>query len=137
MALAAPGRMGDGGHFLRVQRLLLGVKRVPFRLPELIEALAQNQLVFIVEGEKDVSNCRNVLGAPATCNPMGAGKWPKMAADLNPYFTEADVVVIADHHQAGHDHAQEVAMISAPPLRAPALARLTSWNTYGGSRRMR
>ena len=65
MALAAPGRMGDGGHFLRVQRLLLGVKRVPFRLPELIEALAQNQLVFIVEGEKDVSR-RAIPWAPAS-----------------------------------------------------------------------
>ena len=86
-----------------------GVKRVPYRLPELLEALSQNQLVFIVEGEKDVDNCRDVLGVPATCNPMGAGKWPKMAEELNPYFEAADVVIVADNDKAGHDHAHEVA----------------------------
>ena len=35
-----------------------GVRQVPFRLPELIEALALEQRVFIVEGEKDVLDAR-------------------------------------------------------------------------------
>ena len=86
-----------------------GIKRVPYRLPELLEAIGQGYLVFIPEGEKDVNTLRDALGIPATCNPMGAGKWPKMATELNPYFDGARLVIIADNDQAGRDHAFEVA----------------------------
>src|SRR5215470_16058019 len=51
-----------------------GVRIVLFRLPELIKDLAADRVVFIVEGEKDVNTLRQ-HGVPATCNPMGAGKW--------------------------------------------------------------
>jgi hypothetical protein len=70
-----------------------GVKQVPYRLPEILEALGQEQTVFVVEGEK----CANYLwsvGLPATCNAGGAGKWlPRLAE----YFADADVVVIPDY----------------------------------------
>ena len=51
-----------------------GVRRVPYRLPELIEALANEYLIVIVEGEKDAENLR-ALGVPATTNCGGANKW--------------------------------------------------------------
>src|SRR5262249_1575088 len=51
-----------------------GVRLVPYRLPELIAALANNNPIFIVEGEKDVDRLWS-LNIPATCNPQGAGKW--------------------------------------------------------------
>ncbi len=70
-----------------------GIRRVPFMLPELNEALADDRLVFVTEGEKDALNLR-ALGVPATCNAMGAGAWHP---DLNSIFTNADVVVIADN----------------------------------------
>jgi hypothetical protein len=70
-----------------------GVRLVPFKLPELIEALASELVVFIVEGEKDVLTLM-ARGAIATCNPMGAGKW---RPEYNQYFRDADVVIIADH----------------------------------------
>ncbi len=85
-----------------------GIRRVPYRLPDLITARNFGQTIFIVEGEKDVDNCFDVLG-PATCNPMGAGKWPKMAADLNPHFQNANIVIIGDNDEAGRKHALEVA----------------------------
>lgn len=69
-----------------------GVKQVPYRLPEIIEALAQEQTVFVVEGEK----CADLLwsvGVPATCNAGGAGKWLDRLAQ---YFVGADIVVIPD-----------------------------------------
>jgi hypothetical protein len=100
------GHFDQNGNWLNHIR---GVRRVPYRLPELLEALANDRVVFIVEGEKDVDTCWNVLGIPATCNPMGAGKWPKMAEDLNPHFIGANVVVIADNDDAGRDHVQQVA----------------------------
>lgn len=66
---------------------------VPYRLPELIEAIANDNVVFVVEGEKDVNNLRQ-LGIPATSNSGGAGNWD---ASINKYFADADVVVIADN----------------------------------------
>jgi hypothetical protein len=70
-----------------------GVRQVPYRLPELVEAVAEERIVFVVEGEKDVDRLM-AAGAPATCNAGGAGKWPE---SLNAYFRDADVVVIADN----------------------------------------
>ena len=57
------------------------VRRVLFKLPELIEAIAAGHPVFIVEGEKDVLTL-NKLGVVATTNAGGAGKW-------RPEFSEA------------------------------------------------
>lgn len=82
-----------------------GVRQVPYRLPDLLETLAVGNLIFIVEGEKDVENLR-ALGIPATCNAGGAGKWH---AEFAPYFRDADVVVLQDHDSAGLKHVQEVA----------------------------
>ena len=70
-----------------------GIRPVPFMLPELNEALAEDRMIFVVEGEKDVLNLRKI-GMPATCNAMGAGAW---TADLNQFFNDAEVVVIADN----------------------------------------
>jgi hypothetical protein len=99
-----------------------GVRQVPYRLPELIEA--SEHVIFIVEGEKDVDRFWRE-GGPATTNAGGAGKW---RSELNKYFVDADVVIIADNdpqaknkagellvhpdgrpRYAGFDHAHQVA----------------------------
>ncbi len=82
-----------------------GVKRVPFRLPELRQAIRGGQVVFIVEGEKDVLNLAK-LGIAATCNCGGAGKW---TAAHSKELCGAVVVIIADKDDAGRKHAQQVA----------------------------
>jgi hypothetical protein len=66
-----------------------GVRIVPYRLPELLENIALEQSIFIVEGEKDVDNLRR-RGIPATCNPMGAKKW---WPEFNKILAGADVVI--------------------------------------------
>jgi AAA domain len=70
-----------------------GVKQVPYKLPELIEALGQGHVVFVCEGEKDVDNLRNV-GVTASTNAGGVGKWKY---ELTEYFTGADVVIVPDY----------------------------------------
>lgn len=70
-----------------------GVRQVPYRLPETLEAIANGNVVVIVEGEKDV-NLLWSQGIPATCNAGGTGKWH---ASLSPIFEGADVVIIPDH----------------------------------------
>lgn len=80
-----------------------GVKRVPYRLPELAAA-PKSEPVFIVEGEKDVESLR-LLGLVATCNPGGAGKWRD---EYTPYVVGHPVVLIADNDAPGRAHIEAV-----------------------------
>lgn len=77
---------------------------VPYKLPELIAAVAAGDTVHIVEGEKDVHAIRSRDGV-ATCNAGGAGKW---SADFARYFDGAHVVIVADRDEPGLDHARSV-----------------------------
>jgi hypothetical protein len=51
-----------------------GIRRVPYRLPELRAALDAHKRIWVVEGERDVDRLRSE-GLVGTCNPMGAGEW--------------------------------------------------------------
>jgi KaiC/GvpD/RAD55 family RecA-like ATPase len=80
---------------------LKGVPRMPYRLPELLAA-DPSEIVFLVEGEKDVDRLR-AGGLVATCSPMGAGKWRDEYAKP---LAGRKVAIIPDNDQAGRDHAQ-------------------------------
>lgn len=99
---------------------LNGVRRVPFRLPELIANVHEGETVFIVEGEKDVLAMTS-KGFCATCNAGGAdakedkaaGTWhpgdgSKWRDDFAHYFKGADVVILPDNDGAGRAHAERV-----------------------------
>ncbi len=122
-----------------------GVRMVPYRLAELIEAIASEQLIFVVEGEKDVDSLIK-LGARATCNPRGAGKWG--SCQLDQHFAGAHVVVVADNDPqtrnkktgellfhpdgrarfAGWDHANEVCQHLEPTAASVRIIDLkTVW----------
>jgi hypothetical protein len=63
-----------------------GVRKVLYRLPDLIEAVANEHVIVIVEGEKDVESLWNI-GVAATCNPGGASgpcKKPKWQPEYAP-----------------------------------------------------
>jgi hypothetical protein len=47
-----------------------GVERVPYCLPQLVDAVAAGETIFIVEGERKVDMLR-AWGLPATCNSAG------------------------------------------------------------------
>jgi len=86
-----------------------GVRRIPYRLPELMAAdLAQ--WVHITEGEKDADNLAR-LGLVATTNSGGAGKWP---TEIATYFTDRRVAILPDADAAGQAHALDVAAKLAP-----------------------
>jgi antitoxin (DNA-binding transcriptional repressor) of toxin-antitoxin stability system len=82
-----------------------GVTLVPYRLPELLAAVADGRPVHVVEGEKDVAAIV-AAGGEATTFAMGAGKWRPGYAK---WFEGADVVVVADDDEPGHRHAATVA----------------------------
>jgi hypothetical protein len=113
-----------------------GVEQVPYRLTELIEATAQDVLVFVVEGEKDAENLA-AKGIPATCNAMGAGKWPD---ELCEWFKGADVVILPDNDEPGRKHrdlvgsklatvARRVRVLDIPGL--PEKGDVTDWIDAG------
>jgi hypothetical protein len=78
---------------------------VPYHLPELVEAIAQNRTVFVVEGEQKANALAdwNLVG---TCNVSGAGKWTEAHAA---HLKTADVVILPDNDDAGRKHAEAVA----------------------------
>jgi 5S rRNA maturation endonuclease (ribonuclease M5) len=84
---------------------LEGIRTVLYQLPDLMKALANGDTIYVVEGEKDAASLR-ALGLPATCNPMGAGKWRPEFSDT---LRGADAVVVADNDDPGRRHAQQVA----------------------------
>lgn len=127
---------GKGGWLWK----MTGVKPVPYRLPELLKAIEQEQVVFIAEGEKDCDNLA-ALGLTATCNHGGAGKWK---ANHSKWFKAGvRVVILPDNDDPGREHAQKVArqlydkgckvkIIELPGL--PEKGDVSDWFKNGGTR---
>jgi hypothetical protein len=116
-----------------------GVRAVPYRLPEVIEALANERAVLIVEGEAkaDLLWSWNVA---ATCNAGGAKKWKPEHSE---FFKGADVVLVPDHDDAGWEHtnlvgaslvgiAKRIRVLALPNL--PPKGDIVNWATAGGTR---
>jgi len=86
---------------------LEGVRRVPYRLPELLKAIESKQHVFICEGEKDVETLVE-WGFCATTNSNGA-KSTKQWHEFAHYFPSAHPVFICpDADTVGMHHAEMI-----------------------------
>ena len=82
-----------------------------YRLPEVIQAIADGKAVYVVEGEKDADTLAR-LGFTATCNPGGAGKWRE---GYSRRLQGADVIILPDcdtkeNKYTGQEHALDVAI---------------------------
>jgi hypothetical protein len=107
-----------------------GVTKVPYRPPELIEAVASQQLIFIVEGEGKVDALCEI-GIVATCNPGGAGKWqPEMSERLR----GADVILLPDNDEPGWKHVREVGAALAGITNRTRILLLPDLSTKGDIR---
>ena len=115
-----------------------GVRRVPYRLPQLLKAVQMGRTIFVVEGEKDA--CALVKhGFAATTNPGGAGKWHP---EYDAYFAGALVALLPDNDEVGRAHMEQVArrlvsvakdvrIIRLPDV--PAKGDVTDWFAAGGT----
>jgi hypothetical protein len=91
------------------------VRRVPYRLPKVLSALSRGEVVFIVEGEKDVETLE-AAGKTATTMPGGAGKWLDAYTDLLAGQSHRFVIIGDDdepdpkrnNRRQGHVHALDV-----------------------------
>ena len=111
---------------------------IPYRLPEVAEAIAAERPIFIVEGEKDADNLGK-LGIVATCNAGGARKW---RADHASHLKDADVIIVPDNDEAGREHANQVRRslrIAAARVRVlelpglPEKGDVSDWIAAGGT----
>ena len=114
------------------------VRRVPYRLPQLLAGVNADRTAFIVEGEKDV-DALATLGLVATTNPGGAGKW---RPEYGEHFRAARVVVLPDNDNAGRDHARDVARQLLPVAKevrvvelpdVPEKGDVSDWLSQGGT----
>lgn len=114
-----------------------GVRKVPYRLPELL-ASHLDDWVFIVEGEKDVESLVS-LGLTATCNVGGAKKW---LDEYSSHFVERKVAILPDNDAPGVEHAEMVAasvhsladivrVVDLPNL--PPKGDVSDWLAAGGN----
>lgn len=111
---------GSGGWIYK--EALKGVDRVPYRLPEVIEAVKTGKPIYVVEGEKDCNRLAS-LSLTATTNSGGALKW---LDSLSLYFKGAKVVIIPDNDPPDEKHplgvGREHALMVAKSLTGIATA---------------
>ncbi|MCE5185402.1 MAG: DUF927 domain-containing protein [Planctomycetaceae bacterium] len=116
---------------------LNGVRRVPYRLPELLASAGQT--VYIPEGEKDVETLIS-LGLIATTNVGGAGKW---LDEYSAFLVDRNAVMLPDFDEPGRKHALQVArslagkakqikIVNLPNL--PPKGDVTDWVNQGGTK---
>ena len=77
---------------------------IPYRLPELRQAITDGRVIYICEGEKAADSLCS-LGVVATTSHAGAGGWNP---DLNQYFAGANVVIVPDNDAAGWGYAHKI-----------------------------
>ncbi len=83
---------------------LNGVRRVPYRLAEVRDAINNKRRVVIVEGERDADRLA-ALGITATTNAGGAKGWRD---DYVTYFAGGHVAIIGDNDAPGREWTQAV-----------------------------
>jgi hypothetical protein len=116
-----------------------GCRVLPYRLPQVLRAIADGQHICIVEGEAKADLLAS-WGIDATCNAGGAGKWK---SEHSTFLKDADVVLVPDHDDAGWKHinsvgesltgiAKRVRVVVLPDLRPKG--DIINWVATGGTR---
>lgn len=96
---------------------LNGARRVPYRLPELIEAIGRGADIWFCEGEKDVDNLRTLR--------LAATSFKNWKSEFNQYLKNSHVCLIQDHDKAGIKQAT-----AACKLLSGNVASLKTLNFY-------
>ncbi|MHB8277400.1 MAG: phage/plasmid primase, P4 family [Candidatus Humimicrobiaceae bacterium] len=114
-----------------------GVKKILYRLPELIKADKDKPILF-VEGGKDVDNVRR-LGLESTTYFLVKGQWPE---EYNKYFVDRTVVLCPDNDETGRKYsfnigkslsgtAKQVKWLELPELKDKE--DISDWIDRGGT----
>jgi hypothetical protein len=146
----------NGCWFSRLTGLSAADKAILYRKPQLVRAIERGDVIYLLEGEKDVDTARK-LGLQATCSPGGAAephqrpRWHASSRDGAAFVEQlkgADVVVIPDHDEPGYAHALAAAKALAGVAKrvrvlklaehwsgdCPKSGDLSDWVKAGGTR---
>lgn len=97
---------------------LKDVRRVPYRLPELVEGLKEAAEIWLCEGEKDADNLRK-LG-------FTVSSFKNWKPEFNHFVKNFDVVLFIDHDIAGLKQANDAAQILSGSVASLKLVDLFS-----------
>jgi len=114
------------------------VTRVPYHLPQMLEAMKRGKGIAIVEGEKDCDNAEKI-GLTATTFCGGSGKWRD---EYLKWFEDANVACVPDNDHAGRKGmniiaseitkvAKSVLWLELPDI--PEKGDLTDWLNIEGN----
>jgi hypothetical protein len=78
--------------------------KILYRLPQVLEAKRNGEVIWLVEGEKD-ADAVFAQGMVATTPPNGAGKWLEIHSRA---LEGATVFIVADNDEVGREHAISV-----------------------------
>jgi hypothetical protein len=92
---------GEGGWTYQLGE----VPRVLYRLPQVVNAIANGKSIWVVEGEKDADTLVEA-GYEATTMPNGAGTWLEIHTEA---VAGANIFLISDNDEVGQKHALDVA----------------------------
>ena len=120
---------------------LKGVKRVLYRLPEVLDATRAGRTIYVCEGEKDADTLARA-GLTATTNSGGAEKWQP---ELGEALKGADVCIVPDKDGPGKRHADKVAasihgkaksirILELPDIDGHQVKDVSDWLAAGGTR---
>ena len=106
-----------------VKQLPRNLVRVPYRLPEVLAAIAAGRTVYWVEGEKDADKLWE-LGHAATTSAGGANERSNVILpEWARWFRDADLVAVADRDKAGRSYARAVARVMINEAKSVRLAQ--------------
>lgn len=105
---------------------LRGVERVPFHLPQVVEAIVAGEPVYVVDGEKDALSLE-AHGVTATCCNGGMLKWP---SSHSRFFAGANIRLVVDqdpqYGSGGKVHAEgQRAALQVLRMLAPTASSVT------------
>lgn len=82
--------------------------KIPYKLPEVLQAIQDNGEIWICEGEK-CADILNNAGLTTTTNAGGAGKWYDSHSDYFKYTVPPNVNILPDNDKPGRDHSLKIA----------------------------
>jgi DNA-binding transcriptional ArsR family regulator len=119
---------------------LNGMRRVLYRLPEVLAAKAEGRVVVIVEGEKD---CLAVASIGMTATTIAGGANAPLPDDIGEVLAGATVAVVPDNDEPGRGYADRVARAIVRRAASVKIVRLrglpekgdvSDWLAAGGTR---
>jgi hypothetical protein len=88
-------RRGEDGEW--IYKVKGSIDPVPYKLPQLLNAIRYLRRIFLVEGERKADRLR-ALGLEATCNPFGC-KW-EWTEEFVEHFRGAEIIILPDHDES-------------------------------------